>query len=168
MWGDTGNKFAIYMANVTSFNNATVCRGVGFDSHATRFRMGADTNVFGWIFENSNEICRATDGYTYIKGDCSALTYISTSDYRIKENVTTLTDESTSSLRPVKYFNKINKQNEYGFIAHEVQEAYPEMVTGIKDDPEKNQQMNYNMIISLLVNDIKKLKKEVEELKINL
>ena len=42
------------------------------------------------------------------------------------------------------------------------------MVTGIKDDPKKNQQMNYNMIIALLVNDIKKLKKEVEELKINL
>ena len=101
------------MANVTSFNNATVCRGVGFNSHATRFRMGAELCLVS---------IRATDGYTYIKGDltvasnCSALTYTSTSDYRIKENVTTLTDESTSSLRPEKYFNK---KNEYSFIAHE-------------------------------------------------
>ena len=92
-------------------------------------------------FENSNEQClvsiSATDGYTWIGGDltvagnCSALTFQTTSDYRVKDNVTTLTDESTSSLRPVKYYNKLNKKEEYGFIAHEVQEAYPEIVTDI-------------------------------------
>ena len=44
MSGSTDNKFAIYMARYTSLNNATACSGNEFTAHATRFRMGADTN----------------------------------------------------------------------------------------------------------------------------
>jgi hypothetical protein len=75
------------------------------------------------------------------------------------------------NLKPVVYTNKIiNKQN-YGFIAHEVQEIYPNLVEGNKDG-EKYQNLNYVGLIPILVKEIQNLKtkfnnlqKEIEELK---
>jgi hypothetical protein len=80
------------------------------------------------------------------------------SDYRIKDNVTEVSsNDNFDKLRPVTYFNKINNKNEIGFIAHEVQELFPELVTGEKDG-ETNQSVNYIGLIPLLVNEIKELK----------
>jgi hypothetical protein len=65
------------------------------------------------------------------------VTYGSNSDYRLKENIVTITDsfEMIKSLKPCK-FNYIHNPEKtiIGFIAHEVQEVVPEAVTGKKDD----------------------------------
>ena len=86
------------------------------------------------------------------------------SDYRIKDNVNdVITNDNFDKLRPVTYFNKINNKNEIGFIAHEVQELFPELVNGEKDG-ENNQSINYIGLIPLLVNEIKELKLKIKQL----
>lgn len=86
------------------------------------------------------------------------------SDYRIKDNVTDVSsNDNFNKLRPVTYFNKINNKNEIGFIAHEVQELFPELVNGEKDG-ENNQSINYIGLIPLLVSEIKELKLKIKQL----
>jgi hypothetical protein len=91
--------------------------------------------------------------------------YYASSDYRIKENIETLDSRYTiENLRPVTYINKISGNRDIGLIAHELQEIYPELVTGDKDGPE-NQSVNYNGLIGILIKEIKDLKEEIKELK---
>lgn len=66
----------------------------------------------------------------------SATAYNTSSDYRLKENVTAVTDGITrlQQLKPSR-FNFIADPNHTvdGFIAHEVQDIVPEAITGEKD-----------------------------------
>jgi hypothetical protein len=54
-----------------------------------------------------------------------------------------------------------------GFIAHEVQELFPMLVNGIKDGP-TNQSINYSGIIPILVAEIQELKRELQDVKMQL
>jgi flagellar biosynthesis chaperone FliJ len=49
-------------------------------------------------------------------------------------------------------------------LAHELQEIYPELVTGEKDGIDI-QSVNYNGLIPILINEIQNLKKEIKTLK---
>jgi hypothetical protein len=53
--------------------------------------------------------------------------------------------------------------DQFGFIAHELQEYFPFLVNGVKDGPEL-QSVNYTGLIGLLVQEIKDLKRRVNEL----
>jgi hypothetical protein len=87
------------------------------------------------------------------------------SDYRIKENVNELSyDCVVDNLNPIKYLNKQNGRTEIGFLAHEVQEAFPFLVTGTKDGNDI-QTLNYIGLIGVLVKEVKELKKEIQMLK---
>ena len=88
-----------------------------------------------------------------------------TSDYRIKQNVQPITD-NIDALNPVAYYNTHTKRQDFGFIAHEVQEHFPMLVSGEKDGP-VNQSINYIGIISILVAEIQELKKKVDMLMSN-
>jgi hypothetical protein len=91
----------------------------------------------------------------------------SISDYRIKENIHTLDSSYTvDSLRPVIYNKKkeLESKKEIGFIAHELQEIYPFLVSGEKDGLD-TQSINYLGIIGILVHEIQELKKENKEIK---
>ena len=67
----------------------------------------------------------------------TSTTYNTTSDYRLKENVTDLTDAITRlkkiTPRRFSWIDDENKQLVDGFIAHEVSESVPEAVRGTKD-----------------------------------
>ena len=71
-----------------------------------------------------------------ISTDGSSTTYNTSSDYRLKENVTTVTDgiARLQQLKPSR-FNFIADPDRIvdGFIAHEAQAVVPECVTGTKD-----------------------------------
>ena len=91
----------------------------------------------------------------------SAASFNTTSDYRIKENVNELNETYyVDNLRPVEYDNLLINKKSLGFIAHEVQEQYPFLVTGEKDG-ENNQSIQYQELIPILVKEIKDLKKRV-------
>ena len=82
--------------------------------------------AFGW---NAGD-------YGNIKRSGSGVNYQSNSDYRLKENVVTLTDGITrlKNLKPSR-FNWISESGVTvdGFIAHEAQTVVPEAVDGTKD-----------------------------------
>lgn len=87
------------------------------------------------------------------------------SDYRIKSNITDLDDEFTvDHLRPVFYTNEMTHGMDVGFLAHEVQEHYPFLVHGEKDDANTYQSLNYNGLIGILVKEIQDLKKQIQRL----
>jgi hypothetical protein len=69
--------------------------------------------------------------------DCTstATTYTSGSDYRLKESITPMVGglDKIMLLNPVDFIWKINNSKGQGFIAHELQEHFPDAVTGEKD-----------------------------------
>ena len=107
----------------------------------------------------------------HVNGVIKTLGINNVSDYRIKENVTSLSSTpnipTIDGLRPVMYYNKLLKKHEYGFIAHEVQEIFPDIVIGNKD-AEQYQTINYIPMFALLVKEIKELKREISDLKMKL
>lgn len=100
------------------------------------------------------------------------VSYNTTSDYRLKENVIDLNSglERIKSLRPVSWTWKNTEIKSEGFLAHEVQEVVPIAVTGEKDkrDYDGNpqyQQIDLARLIPTLVSAIKELSIEVSLLK---
>jgi len=106
----------------------------------------------------------------------SSVSYNSTSDYRLKENVVDLTNatERLKQLQP-RRFNFIADTAEKtvdGFLAHEVQEIVPEAVTGLKDALKENgepeyQSMDASKLVPLLVATIKELEARIAALEAN-
>jgi hypothetical protein len=106
----------------------------------------------------------------YVGGTITTTSITQTSDYRIKNNVQYLTanndelETKFDNLRPIQYTNKLtNNDDEFGFIAHELQEIFPTLVQGKKDDPNNNQSVNYTALIALLVYEVQQLKRRVNE-----
>ena len=103
-----------------------------------------------------------------IPGPCDALTFNATSDIRFKSNVTQLDNslEKICSIRGVNY-NWTNDEKEIkhgGVIAQEILKQIPEAVN--TSNPEKLS-VDYNAIIGHLIESVKTLKMEIEELKSN-
>jgi len=103
-----------------------------------------------------------------VSNEITCVTLNQTSDYRIKDIIEPLDSDlySVDNLKPVKYFNKKSGKEDIGFIAHEVQENFPCLVTGEKDE-EELQTLNYIGLIGILTKEIQRLKADVAELKRN-
>lgn len=100
-----------------------------------------------------------------ISGTIKTVGMNSVSDYRIKYNVCDLpTDKTVDGLRPVKYLNILTGHDEYGFLAHELQGVYPEMVVGEKDDPNGYQTIQYEQLFAVFIAEIKRLRADIERM----
>jgi hypothetical protein len=98
-----------------------------------------------------------------IKNALTASSYVVSSDYRIKTNVAKLDNTfNVDNLRPVKYMQTLLNKEQYGLIAHELQQYYPDLVIGEKDGPDL-QRVNYTGLIAILINEINQLKRVVAE-----
>jgi len=95
-------------------------------------------------------------------GTLTVIDLNSTSDINLKENIKTVENalETVNSLRGVSFDWKENGKSSYGVIAQELEEVLPELV---KDGDVKS--VNYNGIIGVLIEAIKELRVEIEELK---
>jgi hypothetical protein len=104
----------------------------------------------------------------YYNGNVIAVAFYATSDYRIKKDIVKLDDSYTvDNMNPITYTNLQTGQKDIGFLAHEVQEIYPYLVKGLKDNNDL-QSVNYTGLIPILIKEIKDLKNEVKELKTKL
>ena len=134
------------------------------------FALYASTTTFAGspiIFYNSSSVVSGFIGQT-----ASTVSYNTSSDYRLKENVLPLTSGLTtiSALKPVKYDWKIDGSQGEGFIAHELQAVIPHAVTGEKDAVNedgtiKPQGVDYSKIVVHLVAAIQELKAEFDAYK---
>ena len=142
----------------------TVNGGIGTNNW---FRVSSAGNGIYWpspgvgIYPNSST---GYNLYTYPNAGATtsftASSFNAASDYRIKTNVKNL-DSSfvVDKLRPVFYTQTEAKMDSMGFIAHEVQEEFPFLVSGEKDG-EDMQSLNYTGLIALLVKEVQDLKRE--------
>jgi len=99
-------------------------------SGATTSSSGSSTAAYShWTFFNGNGSVGS------IQTSASATSYVTSSDYRLKENITPMIGALTkvSALKPVTYKWKIDGSDGQGFIAHELSEVVPQCVIGEKD-----------------------------------
>ena len=91
--------------------------------------------------------------------------YRITSSKRYKENIRNLEIDTSNiyDLRPVNYTSKDTKVENFGLIAEEVDEYFPEIVTHNKEGQADS--VDYQMLSVLLLSEMKKLKDEIKELK---
>jgi ribosomal protein S8 len=103
-------------------------------------------------------------GDAYVTGIITAFDFNSASDSSLKENVYTIENalDTVSQIRGVTFDWKNTKKPSIGVIAQEVEQVLPELVSDT--DPKT---VNYNGLIGVLIEAIKELKQEVEELKKN-
>ena len=103
-----------------------------------------------------------TSGGVLTVGIVTAADFNSTSDINLKENITTVDNalDIANQLRGVRFEWKKDHRPSYGVIAQELEQILPELVTDT--DPKT---VNYNGIIGVLIEAIKELKNEIEELK---
>ena len=133
------------------------------------------TNTQGWGFNINSNACYLSIGHITGSGNgnpyinfnyngtsiggvvqttTSSVSYNTTSDYRLKENVAPLTGalDKVALLKPVTYNWKLGGENGQGFIAHELQAVAPDCVTGEKDAVDKNGNPKYQGVdVSFLV-----------------
>jgi hypothetical protein len=114
---------------------------------------------------NTTSTIVARDGSgNFTAGTITATDFNSTSDINLKENIKTLNNalETVSTLRGVSFDWKETGKGSYGVIAQELEEILPDLVkTG------EVKSVNYSGLIGVLIEAVKELKKEVEELKNN-
>ncbi len=122
-----------------------------------------------WIFARFNTNNSLVG---YISVGTSSTNYVTSSDYRLKENVVDLTSatDRLKQLEP-KRFNFIADADTTvdGFLAHEVQSVVPEAITGEKDavDADGNpdyQGIDQSKLVPLLVATIKELEARIATL----
>ena len=93
-------------------------------------RRGSDSNATMLSFLNGGSLVGR------ISTSTSATSYHTSSDYRLKENVTYDWDATTrlKQLKPARFNFKVDKDTTVdGFLAHEVSSIIPEAISGTKD-----------------------------------
>ena len=187
LWDETNSNWGIYMSQSganRSLSGGVATAGLGFTSHAVRFRTAYGS--VGFIFENHYEqnlfSIRGLDGYAYFKGtlrvnSLGAGTVISdangvlsvSSDERLKN----ITDNFSRGLNEILQIQPINyhwtadsgldTENSYsGFSAQNVQANIPEAVG---KDNRGYLTLSDRPITAALVNSVKELKAENDTLK---
>jgi hypothetical protein len=107
----------------------------------------------------------------HIDTSASSTAYVTSSDYRLKENIVPMTGalDKVAQLKPVTYTWKIDGLSGEGFIAHELAEVCPQAVSGEKDavDAEGNpvyQGIDTSFLVATLTAAIKELSSQNKEL----
>ena len=138
------------------------------------YLSGVDSNIQGQINDNTQNISNhsgnidtvtAMTNGTY-EGTITAGTFNAKSDLRLKENIHDLSDslEKICAIRGVEYNWKADetKKLHSGVIAQELQESIPEAVNTANKE---QYSVDYNAIIGHLIEAVKTLKQEVDDLK---
>jgi hypothetical protein len=151
-----------------SMNGATIAANNVTVSGNIIFGDGTVMNAYDNNISTTNPPAFKPSTFTALDicGNLVAGSYATSSDYRIKTNIVELDETyNVDKLRPVKYYQTQINREKYGLIAHELQEHYPDLVIGEKDGTEL-QRVNYTGLIAILINDIKRLKRELEVLEL--
>lgn len=137
------------LANVTTANIGTavitggrllvgttsVSNGSLSNFYFNSFSNGIETT---WAGTNSIYHVLAINGNGFLGGintSGSTTTYTNLSDYRVKENIEPMQNalSKVSLLKPCTFTYKVDGKDGQGFIAHELQEIFPDAVVGNKD-----------------------------------
>ena len=96
-------------------------------------------NKFDWSSGKDDRMMQFSingTGVGYIRSTSSGTSFVTSSDYRLKENVVPMTGsiDRVKALKPSRFNFLVDADNTVdGFLAHEAQTVVPECVTGTKD-----------------------------------
>ena len=164
------------LASTYTFQGTTTADVVTIRTGST-----ANANVGALVFRDSGgDYC----GQITCNGNSNSVSYVSSSDYRLKENVDYTWNATTrlKQLKPAR-FNWISDNTNTlvdGFLAHEVSSIVPNAVTGEKDavytEEEassemhidagdiKRQQLDHSKLVPLLVKTVQELEARIKVL----
>jgi hypothetical protein len=158
--GSTGNALTFGRAGVAEYARIDSSGNllVGTTTSSARLTVQADSSsVQPVVFNSTAAGTGATSlvrfrrngsnvGEIEITG--STTSYVTSSDYRLKEQVQPMTGAlaKVAALKPVTYKWKVDGSDGQGFIAHELQEVCPDAVTGEKDAVDEDGNPKYQGI----------------------
>ena len=118
-------------------------------------------NMIGW-YDGSNDLC----GLITITPSANTTSYGTSSDYRLKEAVSSIPDalKKLNALNPIEFsWKKSPEERSLGFLAHELALVVPDAVVGVKDGVDY-QQVDNSKLMPLIVAAIQTLSAKIEEL----
>ena len=134
---DTGVNGILFVGTESSVGGTSKCY-FKFYGAGTRYGMSMRPNVAGhtyylYLVNASNTFV----GGISMDSDNAGITVATSSDYRLKENISDMTGaiDRVKALKPKRFNFKVDEDKKIkdGFLAHEAQEVVPEAVTGEKD-----------------------------------
>ena len=169
------------MIGTTTVDLSAVSSGTGTTVTSTgQLLLAHDGNNMGFL--NLTNYDGGTENFLVFMSDAStkgsvgfngsATVYATSSDHRLKENVTTDWDATTrlKQLNPVR-FNFIDNADTTvdGFLAHEVQSVVPEAITGTHNEVDDDgnavyQGIDQSKLVPLLVKTIQELEARITAL----
>ena len=183
--GTTGQFLKTDGSGTLSFD--TVCSGASLSNGAnnrviTATGSNAMTGESNFTYDGTTIDLNGSTNYTAmhfrinqaLQGSITVFpggtSYNASSDYRLKENITQITDATTrlKKLKPCRFNFRADNEKiiRDGFIAHEVSDIVPEAITGEKDavDNDGNiipQGIDQSKLIPLLVKTIQELEARI-------
>jgi hypothetical protein len=172
--------FAAGYSNSTGSNNVFIGHEAGlYETESNKLyiangRDSTDVLIYGDFSTPRIGIGTVSPGYTVdIAGECHATNFPTSSDARLKENVSQLTDvlDKLERIRGVSFdwnalyesFGRSSGHKEIGVIAQEVEAVFPELVTSW--GKEEYRAVDYGRLTGVLIEAIKELRAENQALK---
>lgn len=180
------NNLIKQITNISDSSSITIDgsfveHGVTTNSRSINYRLKLKWNSSRWDILDDNYFINNSDSSIYTLRDVGintsnpqynldinggtirCQTFIQSSDASLKENITTI-DNALNNLLLLRgiYFNHINNPNrQIGFIAQEVEDIFPELVSC---DSQGIKSLKYQNITAILVEAIKELKYKYNKL----
>ena len=148
--------------------------GIGTTSPTYKLHVVSSNNVS--IFEDTSNASGAafivfnrpgvfSMGSITRNGSANSVSYNTGSDYRLKEDLKDFNAlDLVNNITAYDYKWKDVDQRDYGFIAHELKQTLPNVVTGEKDG-EKMQGVDYSKLTPVLLKAIQEQQKIIDDLK---
>jgi len=150
----SGGNLLVGTTTVQNAGNAIACFG-GFYSFCL------NSGSFNWYQGTDGNTFNVYDGAGTLKGYLSSGgTWTNTSDIAFKENIIDIKYglEDALKLRPVSYITKDYKEEQIGFIAQDMEQVIPEVVSG----KEGSKGISYGSLVALCIKAIQDLNAKVE------
>jgi hypothetical protein len=177
-WTSGGNYYINTTSNgLGSGNSANVGHTFEANGKATHSASAASALVINRLTSDGGAVSfyRAGTLVGGINVDSTSTTYSTSSDYRLKMDVSPMTGALAliQRMRPVEYLWIAGRKPGSGFIAHELQEVVPSAVTGTKDgiDADGNpdyQSVDYSKLVPTLVSAMQEQQAIIDSLKVRL
>ena len=168
--GDPNNSSSGYMriSKIFGYDYKGVSSANDYQSgtyYISRYENSAHySNVYP---ATDNTYSLGTSGLKYANiyaGVLTATSIVETSAKRFKENIKSLESQTDKlqKLKPVSFDWKENSKADVGFIAEEVKEIYPELVS---EENGETQGIQYSKLTAILVKAVQDQQKQIDELK---
>lgn len=185
-----GSGNVSWQADIDTNTDTTYSAGAGLDLTGTTFSlesdargdlfyMGRDTNDYyvvnttthDWYLDGVLDMRLENTGDLHVDGDVISESTVTSSDIKLKENIVNVENalDKVQQLNGVEFTWKKNGEKSAGVIAQDVEKVLPQAVKEVTDlqTDEAYKTVKYDALHAILIEAIKELKAEIDELKAN-